>query len=110
MSRTHAHVPARVELGRINPMLLEACRFGHWRPSMGNYPCFPLHNCEGNVPDWASTQRHARHGNATVERRGAIRDRLRAAAREYRTTGEVLDCDVMPDPVRHCLCQHCGVR
>lgn len=112
MSRTDAHVPYWVEHDQA-PAWLHSTRSGLHRTEIlaGGRTlraCIDPHCCTC-VPRWASTQPWERRGTAAIERRAAVRDRLRAAAREYRTTGEVLT-DVMPDPVTHCLCEMCGVR
>ncbi|WP_156250793.1 hypothetical protein [Pseudactinotalea terrae] len=107
MSRTHAHVPAHVEQQRADPGTLVPHRYGHWVPRVGSISCDQV-GCPGVVARWASSQPWTRRGSAVIERRAAVRDRLRAAAREYRTTGPVL-ADVMPDPLIFCLCEGCGV-
>jgi len=107
MSRTDAHVPAHIEQLHAAPGVLVPHLYGHWVLGAGSISCDQM-GCPGEVARWASKQPWTRRGSAVIERRAAVRDRLRAAAREYRTTGEVL-ADVMPDPLLFCLCEGCGV-
>jgi hypothetical protein len=107
MSRTYAHVPYTVEVARANPAVVGTL-IQQWVPGVGRVPITdPRAIVKPFLPGWACRQSWARHGRAVAERRAAVRDTLRAAAGQYRATG-VVDVDLMPDPVRTCLCQCCG--
>lgn len=107
MSRTHSHVPDDVEIARANPAILRVLH-RHWVTGVGPVSCpDPRARCEAYLPSWASRQPWARHGTWCLENRAAVRDTLKVAAKLYRTAGQV-DVDLMPDPLRVCLCQACG--
>lgn len=102
MSRTYAHVPPRVETARNRDASILHIAHQHWVSGLGVVECTnPAAGCHPVLPDWASSQPRTRRSTWRAERRAQVRDRLRAASREYRTTGDV-SVDVMPDPLRHC--------
>lgn len=110
MSRTYAHVPADVELSRVQDPLILPVAHVHWAPDGGRVSCHdPQARCHPYVPRWASAQPRMRRGTAAFERTSRVRDVLRLAAKQYRATGDVDDV-VLPAPVTYCLCMYCGVR
>lgn len=110
MSRTFAHVPADVELARVNDKSILRTSHRHWVAGRGIVSCpDPDARCAEYMPNWASAQPWARRGTARFERRTAIDVQMRQAVKEYRTHGEV-DADVYIDPDTYCMCQMCGVR
>ena len=107
MSRTYAHVPAAVELARVNDKSLLRTQHRHWAVGRGRISCLDTEaRCFEYLPGWASSQPWTRRGTAYMERRTAIDVQMRQAIKEYRTTGTV-DADVYTDPESYCMCQYC---
>lgn len=106
MSRTHAHVPAEVELARLRDKSILKISHRIWTRGDGPICCMDG-TCYVDVPRWASSRRWSRRGTAVMERRTAIDNQLRQAIKEYRTTGDV-DTDVYTDPETFCLCEYCS--